>query len=146
MLAAFDADEAAHIHVTGPNSVRGQAFLRQRGGGVVTCAGAGVSLMPDTAYARERIRKAYGPSALEAAARRIIGVVLEDPDPAYVAHIRQTTCDADGRFAFTGLVDGTYYIETEVRWTVAYQPQGGPVVVPVDLRGGQPVDVVVAPR
>lgn len=146
MLSAFDAQEAAYIDVPGPNAVQGQAFLRQQGGGVVTCAGETVWLVPDTAYARERIRKAYGSEALEAPARRIIGVILENPVTAYVAQQRQTTCDRDGQFSFTELADGTYYIETEVRWMVGLRPQGGPVIAPVVLRGGQSVDVIVAPR
>lgn len=38
--------EVAPYNALGPASIEGQAFLRQRGGGVVTCAGEKVELVP----------------------------------------------------------------------------------------------------
>ena len=145
MLNAFDPGEATYIHLDGANSVRGQAFLRQSGGGVVTCAGAKVHLFPRTTYGDERVEKLYGTRASIEATQRIIGVVIEDPDPRWVGHMRQTICDAEGRFMFTGVADGAYYVETEVRWSVGYRPQGGPVIAPVTVDGGEAVDLIVAP-
>ena len=81
MMATFDVHEAAHVHVAGPNSIRGQAFFDNKVEASLP-ARETVWLVPDTAYARERIRKAYGDQALEVAAQRIVGIVLENPDPA----------------------------------------------------------------
>lgn len=146
MLNAFDPRQAVYIHRNGANSIRGQAFLRQSGGGVVTCAGADVRLFPRTTYGDERVQKAYGSSAEAEATQRIVGIILEDPDPRWVEHMRQTVCDADGRFQFTDVADGAYFVETEVRWFVArYGSQGGPVIAPVTVEGGQAVDLIVAP-
>jgi hypothetical protein len=57
---SFDPRGAAHIHQEGNNTITGEAFLRQNGGGVVTCAGYDVRLVPNTPYASKRMYVIYG--------------------------------------------------------------------------------------
>ncbi|MGL4711601.1 MAG: hypothetical protein ACRCWP_03290, partial [Shewanella sp.] len=56
----FDAAEAKKLMEKGNNAIEGNAFLRQRGGGVVTCSGMTVQLVPATAYATERALSYFG--------------------------------------------------------------------------------------
>ena len=57
---AFDAEEAALVFREGTGTISGSALIRQQGGGVVSCAGTTIMLLPATAYAAERIRALYG--------------------------------------------------------------------------------------
>lgn len=99
----------------GTGAVKGQGFLRQRGGGVVTCAGAPVQLIPATPYFREflhqlRIGRRPGP---------------DQSLDSYRTYFRRSNCDAQGNFEFDNLPAGSWFVMTEVRWTVGHLPQGG---------------------
>lgn len=56
----FDPNQGRCILSRGSSTIQGQAFLRQAGGGVVTCAGEEVSLLPATPYQVERMTIIYG--------------------------------------------------------------------------------------
>lgn len=135
----FDATQAKRQILDGSNAIKGNAFMRQRGGGVVTCAGATVSLVPATAYAKERIDRIYGGKA----SARPIDAVFE-PDPAeYKKLIRTTRCDAQGNFQFDRVADGEFFLTTAVIWNVSSQLQGGTVVQMITLANGQTLNTVL---
>lgn len=127
VFAAFDPAVHDPYVGAGPNQLDGQAFLRQRGGGIVTCAGAKVMVLPATAYMRE-----------------LIGVVLsggqppEDqrPPEKYRSLMRSSQCDAQGNFTVTGLPPGRWIVATAVQWQVGYGGQGGIVQREVDVPFG----------
>lgn len=116
--------EWAPYHGLGTGVLEGQAFLRQQGGGVVTCAGQQVSVFPATPSMRK---------AVEAGRREGAMVELVNA-PAYVRGGRQTICDAQGNFRVDQLPAGAWFVETNVVWQVGYSRQGGvllgEVVVP----------------
>ncbi len=56
LVYAFDVGKAKALLVKGPNTIKGSALMRQRNGGVVTCAGYKAYLVPYTEYAAERMR------------------------------------------------------------------------------------------
>lgn len=86
----------------GSNTVTGQAFLRQKGGGIVTCAGRKVIIYPNTIYF-EAMRDAT----------KDVEVNQE------LSAMRQVAlCDAEGDFEFTNIQDGEWYVETTVSWDV----------------------------
>lgn len=138
----FDPSEVAWSAGPGRNTVEGQAFLRQRGGGVVTCAGASVQLIPDSAYARERFMFIYGTATQPAASS---GRRIDAPNTAFVNTFRHQSCDAQGGFRFSEIPDGNYYVVTTVQWEVAGVRQGGNVMAPVSLAGGETRQIIVAP-
>lgn len=140
--SAFDPAEAAFIRSPGPNTIAGQAFLRQKGGGVVTCAGQTVMLIPRTQYSQERVMALYGTISAPALNRTNN---VSDPAPGYQDHMRTTTCDAQGNFRFEGVPDGRYFVNTVVSWSVGYRPQGGAVMTPADVAGGGEHQVLIAP-
>lgn len=120
----------------GPKSayVTGQAFLRQQGGGVVTCAGAEVFILPDT----KQVRSIF--DQLKVGARVSEG---QKPDPRIKALSMQTRCDAEGRFALGPVVPGPYFVSTEVTWAVGYAAQGGYLRRSIWLSSGQRAEVLL---
>ncbi|MEM9140133.1 MAG: hypothetical protein AAGB15_09905 [Pseudomonadota bacterium] len=125
--AAYDADQARAALTPGANQITGQAFLRQQGGGVVTCAGSEVSLLPHTDYAAERISALYGNTSkgyIDYGPLYAAPIVTPDP-PAYVVNRKTAVCDAQGNFKFTDVSPGTYYVVVPVLWSVANARQGG---------------------
>ena len=122
---AFQSAEHRSFITKGANTIKGQAFLRQQGGGVITCAGNEVIVIPQTVFFHQAIGRAN--SALE------IGRGM--PSDAQ-GLIRRTRCDAQGNFSVADLPDGSWYVVTDVRWFVGYNQQGGKLVQAIDnLRG-----------
>jgi hypothetical protein len=119
-----DADHAPY-RAPGATTITGQGFLRQQGGGVVTCAGSEVFLIPSTDYTREA-------TAISMRGDRVVG-----PGPtAGTTGARRTQCDAQGKFRFEGVPGGIpWIIMTQVSWRVGYAPQGGAL-----LRAFTPAD------
>jgi hypothetical protein len=77
----FDAEQARGLVAVGTSTLRGSAFLRQQGGGVVTCAGSDVTLVPATEYAKHRLTALYG-SQLYMSTGVARGEAMQfDPDP-----------------------------------------------------------------
>jgi hypothetical protein len=146
LTSSFDPEAVRWAKETGTNEITGQAFLRQQGGGVVTCAGERVTLIPSSPYSTERIRAAYGngPSGV---ARFMFGTRLPEPDPGFTGTHRTATCDAQGSFSFSGLPDGDYYLVTRVMWTVGNRiiPEGAGLMHEASLRDGQRANIIMTP-
>jgi len=142
MTVPFDVEHARMLMRPGPGAIKGSAFLRQRGGGVVTCAGAVVTLVPQTAHARERVTAIYGSTLytgigyVSLAARRD-HVVPSAAPPGYYEATRTTRCDAQGNFEFKSVADGDFYVQTVVQWAVGNLEQGVLLIAPVKAPGGQ---------
>lgn len=136
----FDVEQAERSLLPGSNTIRGNAFMRQQGGGVVTCAGSEVVLVPATAYATARVRAVFGTSSVAQRPTRFT------PDYAvYEKLTRRTRCDAQGNFVFDGVADGDFYAITMVSWVVAGRQQGGALLQRVAVEGGRVASLVIAP-
>lgn len=118
LFETFKPEEHAPYRESGPNRVEGQAFLRQRGGTVVTCAGAKVVVAPATDFIREVLAFIRAGGDLAS---------LPIPGREYQSILRQTTCDAQGNFAIANLPAGRWIVATGVEWTVGRERQGGTV-------------------
>lgn len=133
-----DANEAEYLPYLQPgtSTLRGQAFLTQAGGRVVTAAGRTVTLDPATTVGNEW----WGKSA-----KVWVHRALTPPSPTFFKARRSTTADADGRFVFSDIPAGKYYVRTEVTWEVGrHNPtQGGLVGRLVDVRDGKPNEVIL---
>lgn len=145
MVNVFDASEVAYVHERGTNTIEGNAFMRQRGGGVVTCAGEGVLLIPAGEYARERMRIIFGTDERSAYTGRFGGQVPDDAGSVeYSDHLRSTQCDSEGRFEFDGVAAGSYFVWTQVEWTAGNSPQGGLLMAPVNFVDADRKEVLVS--
>jgi hypothetical protein len=143
----FDVAEARALMAKGTNSIHGSALARQRGGGVVTCAGNEVILTPATEYAAERMLAIYGDGERgynpASGGKRI---VFEDQHPLYEFFTETVLCDVQGFFKFDNVADGTFYIVSEVVWgSVGAGNQGGSMMQEVTLKGGESKEIVLAP-
>ncbi|MDI7863214.1 carboxypeptidase regulatory-like domain-containing protein [Rhizobiaceae bacterium n13] len=135
----FDPSEAAFIHAQGAGSITGQAFLRRNDGMVVYAAGSEVYLIPKTTYADERIAGLYRGAKFN-------GFVAspKNTDPQYAAMMRKTKADGEGRFAFQGLADGSYYIVTQVFWKAGDWTQGGSLMETATISAGNSISVIMS--
>lgn len=144
MTARFDADAARAQLESGKNTIKGSAFIRQKGGGIVTCAGQIVELIPATEYAAERMRAIYQNSTS--------GFDNDDvqyrfiPDHPDFASLKRTTrCDVQGNFVFERISDGEFYLTTEVDWQVLGKKQGGKIMRRVRVSGSEIINVIMVP-
>lgn len=113
----FDPSEYTAYLAKGSTKVTGQAFLRQQGGGTVTCAGARAVLLPATGYFRE--------STDFLVKGEMVDNKDNKPGPAFSGLLRETRCDAQGNFEFENVPAGRYIVMSEVSWVIASSRQGG---------------------
>jgi hypothetical protein len=120
----------------GTGVISGQAFLTQRGGGVVKAAGREVTLDPATSVGNEWWAKA---------GKFWVQRGYTPPSPGFSRARRTTVADADGKFKFSNLAAGKYYVRTEVTWEIGgYNPtQGGLVGQLVEVRDGQTTEAIL---
>ena len=145
MVSSSDPTEIAWFYEDGQNSVHGSALIRQAVGGVVTCAGALVHIMPVSTYADERMQAIHG-NHTSGYSQHDANLINEAPDQAYLDASINATCDAQGFLSFRNLPDGEYYIVVGIQWHVSgYAVQGGGLMKRVALAGGDAVEVVLAP-
>ena len=145
MVSSFDPSEVEWFSSSGANSVYGSALIRQRGGGVVTCAGQEVGLVPVSTYANERIRAIYG-NLTNGYSRYGNSLIKEPPEQAYMDMSHTTICNAQGFFSFRNLPDGEFYVSTAIRWQVNdYSYEGGTLMRMVILSDGEAAEVVLSP-
>jgi hypothetical protein len=130
----------------GLNAVTGQGFSRQIGGGVVTCAGQPVVMLPDTEYFDQ---------ALSDIERGLPPDYQISKDAKEM--VKTSQCDAQGNFEFRKVPSGNWIIITNVSWGVGYvghngfgfyngvRQEGGPVVKAVSVQDGEPNRFIVSP-
>jgi predicted RecA/RadA family phage recombinase len=118
-------------------------LLRQRGGGVVTCAGNDVFLVPATASATSELRRVFGDDKgyVARGGDAVLGggklVVAPRPN-------RQGVCNAQGFFTFPNVRAGKWYVMTTVVWQVGDQNQGGTMVGAAVVAEGQEAEIVLS--
>lgn len=137
VAAPFDKNEVAYIHQQGSATLTGQAFLRQNGGGVVTCAGSKVALLPAGAYTKEFVTKAFG-NVQGGKVNALQVSQINHPD-GFTKQRRETICDAEGDFEFKNVANGDYYVASIVTWNVGGSiiPEGGGLIKFVRISGGR---------
>ena len=139
----FNAQEASIINKEGKNTITGSALIKRNDGQTVTCSGEEVYLIPYTAYANERILAIYGNTTKGIARNRVSGF---NPDIAeYKTLQKRIQCNAQGFFTFRNIADGDYFVATIVKWTVDYSPQGGNLMRRLQVKGGETIEIVLAP-
>lgn len=146
IVSAWEPSQAQRQIERGPNAITGSAFMRQRGGGVVTCAGSVVNLVPATAYAIERMRYLYGSSPegfidLFSPVRKI---QFNPNPPDYQTLQTSTKCDAQGKFELRAVADGEYFIIVGISWSAGNLPQGGSLMRKVRVAGGEVASIVMS--
>lgn len=159
--AAFDLAQAQRLLREGPNTIKGNALMRKRGGDVVTCAGRLVRLVPATKYAEQRMLAFYGSSEsgqqglgrecdkslMRCDSDLKVATYRFNPDPPeYSANVKGQRCDAQGDFVFERVADGDFFVVTQITWETSTSSsyQGGNLMQRVSVSGGKSVSIVLA--
>lgn len=140
ITAVFSEPHAQELLKPGTNTIKGNAFFRQRGGGVVSCAGNVVYLIPATEYAKQRINFIYRSSNFSSFTS--YGKISPDVG-AYHSHIRHGQCDASGNFIFDRVADGEFFVTTSISWEVGRDIQGGNLMHRVNVKNGETSSVIM---
>lgn len=101
--AEFIPEEYAPYEGTGTARVCGQAYLSMEGGQHHLASGDRVLLAPATSYTEE---------AIMVKVKR--GRKMVKPAPEAMKFEHHTKTDAEGRFCFTGLPAGEYYVVADI--------------------------------
>ncbi|MEM7489983.1 MAG: hypothetical protein AAF390_12760 [Pseudomonadota bacterium] len=138
---SYDPEDADFIRETGTASLSGTAAFPTPDG-PVSCAGRAVSLIPASRYARAVVRRDFG-SARGGRAEAVDAARVTHP-AAFRFDQKTALCDAEGRFAFVGIADGTYYVVAEILWAGdGVLPEGGVLAERVRIRRGRNARVVL---
>lgn len=134
---AFNVADFAWSARQGPAAINGRIAYRQDNQ-AYGCAGS-VGLTPDTPYTRQRFLTLYGSIDQANAPESVVRArTVADPNADYRSYVRSVPCE-NGRFAFTGLPDGSWFI-------IAPVSAGGDRVVlmrRVETRGGRAISVTL---
>ena len=135
--AAFRADDFAWSTAQGRAAIEGRVDYR-RDGQAFSCTGS-VALTPDTPYTRARFNTLYGSMTRAAVPEAVVRArTVADPNADYRSYVRSSTCSG-GRFSFTGLPDGGWFL-------IAPVSAGGDRIVlmqRVETRGGRIVTITL---
>jgi hypothetical protein len=139
--AAFSVAEFAWSKTPGYGRINGKLTYKA-GGAAYTCSGAPVVLTPETRWVRARIMVLYrSDNSAVLPADEVRRRTPSERSEDYSSFVRRATCDAAGRFAFTGLPDGSWFVITVARPPAGVAGQETAIMRRVTLRGGQPIDV-----
>lgn len=135
--SAFSAEAFNWSAQPGQAGIEGRVTFR-RDSAAYACTGS-VALTPDTPYTRARFNTLYGSTNQAAVPEAIVRArTVPDPNADYRSFVRSTTC-AEGRFSFTHLPDGSWFL-------IAPVSAGGDRIVlmkRVETRGGRVVNVTL---
>lgn len=143
----FDVNQVKKQLENGTETLKGNAFLRQMGGGIVNCAGSNVDLYPYTPYSDVRIQAQY-PKDMWLGSRIKSRDTFNPSAPEFDVLKRTTVCDSEGNFEFDSVKDGNYIVVTQVVWSVqgqfGPQRQGGYLIKNIAVNKGQKSKVIVS--
>lgn len=132
---SFEAEYTPYLK-KGTATLIGQAFFTKANGDVVKAAGRTVTLDPATSIGHEWWIKSgiYWVYRMET-----------PPSVGFAKARRITVADADGRFKFTDLPAGKYFVRTEVTWEIGgnYPMQGGLVGQLIEVRQGKTEEIIL---
>jgi hypothetical protein len=134
MTERFDPAEYSAYAGPGDGAIVGRGFLRDRGGRIVPCAGQLVLFTPATAYTREwaaSLRAGWESDNSEIIRLRERGIGQFD------------VCDPDGSFGAKNLKPGRWIAAILVLYKVGYSATGSALWGEVDVRLGQPSEMLL---
>lgn len=137
----FRTADFAWSRAAGRGAIQGQLTYRVAGA-PYSCASAPVVLTPETPWVRARMMILYrsDQSAAEPA-EEVRGRTPPERSQDYSAFVRRATCDAAGRFAFTGLPDGSWFVITVARPPSGVAGREMALMRRVTIRGGRTENV-----
>lgn len=144
----FNEQKTKELLISGSNTIKGSALIRQSGGGIVSCAGNWVRLIPATLYAKERIKKIYGNLERGYNSAGFSGkkIKFTNTPQKYLELSKKTQCDTQGYFEFSNVSDGSFFVTTSILWKVNnYFHEGGDLMKKIDVSSGVVKNIVMSP-
>ena len=145
----YNADDYVKHRKFGTSVVYGQAFLRQRGGGVVLCAGELVLLLPNTGPFKESVAIGRSGKRPVAVSGHKDGVFRDRvTDPQFKDVIRKAQCDAQGNFRFEKVPAANWIIYSRVSWQVGKYniEQGSDLVSEITPKSGEELQILLTDK
>ena len=134
--AAFNEQEYAQYAYAGTGTISGQVMVRAEGGQTRPAEGSQVSLNPVTSYSTEWWNRTV-----------VGGLNLRSADDREQKYLRTALTDAQGRFVFSDLPRGEYFVVAALKTAAAATGTSGPsnslVGQRVHLTEGGKVDLVL---
>jgi hypothetical protein len=142
--STFNSNLAKSLLKEGDNKIQGSALIRQAGGGVISCAGRKVHLIPKTEYQTERIIHLYGNETKGYNSNNNYNF---SPEPEDFKNLNKAVlCDVQGYFEFDNVADGSFYIVSSIFWRVTqYRNEGGSLFAQVSVKNGETKKIIIAP-
>ncbi len=143
----FDPIVAKDLLSPGNNKIYGSALIRQQGGGIVTCAGCDVQLIPVTPYSEQRMMIIY--ESDQKGYKSLSGFVMPikfEPDPwEYYEYRLKTIGEPLGTFEFNEVGNGEYFLVTTITWYAGHSTQGGNLMQRVKVTGNESIKIILTP-
>jgi hypothetical protein len=142
----FD-DESRQLAIAqlkpGRSVIAGEAFMRRMSGRPVTASGERMLLFPATPYADRWFRSVFGGRHFNSL---YFDVIPTNTDAEFVRLARQTKTDMSGKFYFTDLRPGRYWLITRVTWYEPgyYFPSGGVIADEIIVPEKGTVDYILS--
>lgn len=134
----FDDVEYSALAKEGTGVLRGQVFAKTRGGEVKKGAGNPVVMLPATKYGDQRYQEEFIRNKAS----------THNEDPRYVQYSRTKITDGEGKFEFTNVPPGKYYLISHVTWespssSGGLELQGGRVLGKFEVKNGVVTDAML---
>ena len=133
-----ETDYAPYRNASQATSLSGQAFMKARGGEVRYAAGNVVVLDPATPHSEDVVRSL------------VAGLPGPKEEPRAKEFQKTTLADGEGRFRFSGLAPGDYFVRTYVVWEfddrLGTHHPGGWIYNRVTVHENEAATVVVSTR
>lgn len=145
LTVKFNPKAANYIFDKGTASITGRAFIKASDGTTKTASGSSATLLPVTEYAEQRVNAIYGSSGV---ASRKVKFTKESDDPRYHVYTRTTAVGKDGKFTFSGIAAGDYFVTTGINWQAKDSSgktsrRGIALVKRVSVAKGQTVKIIL---
>lgn len=138
--AQFDPDEASFFVVPGSATISGQAFVTVRKTTQYSPRYP-VRLVPSTSFSRGWIAAQFD-NKKQGGYVSLAGLPSDDLKQ-FVTYTRVTQMDGQGRFSFTSVPDGDYFIIADVAFRLTGQLTKRKIYEAVSIKEGQDVEVTL---
>jgi peptidyl-prolyl cis-trans isomerase A (cyclophilin A) len=132
-LLPSQEQEYSLLPLSGKSDVTGQAFLKTRGGDIKFAAGEKVYLEPVTEFSTQWY---------EVQSARPLPLTTSNSKASKYSKV--TTADATGKFNFSGIPAGAYFLITKVTWEVANNTQGGTIFKRISIKEGEKLNAILS--
>jgi len=145
LSSVFSMSDVSWFYKKGDNMLIGQAFIRTEDGTVITCAGYQVYLIPYSDYIAQRLKFIYGNDRESfIPVEKYPKKIKFYPDYAELDRVKKTAvCDANGKFKFKDLPDGTYFVITKIIWHTP-RLKGGYLMKKVTIEKGEVKELLLS--